>query len=236
MPNLKKPNPPICRQPSKPHLVALTRPLAGLDVFRQLWEAHEVKEARIDHTGWYCDPYHEDTCVGVVARLRGRDGNARYIPGWRFKAWGDEGVFDLSDVFEAPADGPYGTDEALIDCARRADHLAEIAAEKEREYQTAWRAGSRWADAKSEESELRKEALQILAERRSVRTDATRYPALCGTIRKHVFRITIAIRESRKERTRLAEGESADLYFYPDASAIEAFCDGAGITRAEFPA
>lgn len=104
---------------------------SGWPHLRWTW-CDEVDGGRIDHTGWWCDPQGDgETVRGIVLRLpHGRGFLAGASMGEGMSTWFEP---DLH------------TDESSA--ARSADQIAECAAEKEREYQEAWRAGNEAGDA-----------------------------------------------------------------------------------------
>ncbi len=209
--------------------------------FRETIAAHDV-DGGPDHTGWYDNPHGESfrdgsgLCFGVVCRLPGRNGMARFVAGYQFGGHDGGPTLDLTTVYESPADSQWETPDAMRDAARAADSLAEKAAEEEREYQTAWGAGSLYAGKVEEETAARAEALAILKERRDARaTDPGAYPALCAAIRGKVESLVDMIRESRDARAKLASGDSDPFYFWPgDERLRDAFCEGAELDT--FPA
>lgn len=210
--------------------------------FRDTVAAHDVSGAGVEHTGWYDNPHGESfrdgsgLCFGVVCQLPGRNGRARYVAGYQFGDWEGGPTLDLTMIYESPAESSWDAPDALTDAARAADSMAETMAEKEREYQTAWGAGSAYADKLEQEAAARAEALAILEERRAVRDMMSAlYPALCDTIRGRVAALVETIRESRQERAELASGDSEPFYFWTGEERLQgAFCEGAGLDK--FPA
>lgn len=189
-------------------------------VVRNVRDAHDI--ARLGHTGWYDNPDNESwrdgsgLILGVVAQLRGRNGRAVFVPGWRMGDSCDGGVqYDMRAQFVADGSSESDAESAAHDCALRADGMAESVAESAREYNTAWRAGTLWADV-----------LAILSERRAARSMVGALPALCDAIRGRVDSLLSERAELHAERARLADGDS-EYGFYPDADARAAFCDGA---------
>lgn len=215
-------------------------------VFRDVRDAEDVPGmGRRDGLSWICDPWGdysrdgEGLCVAMVARLRNRDGRAVFAPGFRFGGHDDSGVFDMSAlVYSDPVRAEYYDSESIVEdaqreAARAAGRLAEAAAEREREYQTAWAAGSQWSDKGERLGSIREEVREILAERRTVRGVVA--PALCRAIRDRVASLWEERADLIRDRRKLAEGDESPLYFWTGEERLrEAFCEGAGVNR--FPA
>lgn len=202
---------------------------------RDIWASRE-------NCGWHTDPHGEvfkdgtGLCFGVVYQLPGRKGESRFVAGYEFGGVDGGPTLDLSRVFVEPR-GEYSASprdlDAARDAARHADGLAKAAAETEREYQTAWLAGSDYAQEGESIAEARRDLLGILKECRALK--GTSAPALCAAIRSHVQDLLHTIQKARAKRAKLAQGDSPDLYFWPcDERLRAAFCEGAGIDR--FPA
>lgn len=209
------------------------------DVVRNIRDAGDV--ARLGHTGYYDNPHGESfrdgsgLIMGVVGQMRGRNGRAVFVPGWRM---GDDcqggAQFDLRAAVVAEGREESDAEEAAEAAARTADGMAATVAEAEREYKTAWGAGSAWAEAGERLAAIRAEVREILAERRGAARTAASWPALCRAIRARVDSLLATRAEVMAERARLAEGDESPFYFYPDAAARAAFCEGADVER--FPA
>lgn len=88
-------------------------------------EAHKVLNLR--HTGWYSDDNQTGLVVGYVVELRHKRG---FLAGYQEKE-SDGVLVDFSEIHDCQEDA-----------ARRGDRLAELSAEKEREYHESWRKGS----------------------------------------------------------------------------------------------
>lgn len=210
------------------------------------------KLTHIGHEGWYTFPDGDpdDTLRGVVFRLpRGRG----FVAGYQESCNGGF-VIDPSEVLEPDCvrerdsakrniarqfwqpqyDNPEywrvsALEQAAKDCACRADSMAKSAAEKERDYHAAWYAGQRYAEHGEGVKIMRREALDLLAERKQVTkilaerhglgSDAA--PALCAAIRARVDRLLTDIRRVRDERGELAGHD------YTQAQR-DAFNEGAG--------
>lgn len=83
----------------------------GGEQFRNERDAHDCSGGP-DHTGWFCDVYHNEKAIGIVAGLS----HNRFIAGYRWTS-NDERVY-FGEVF---------TDES--DAARMADEHARVFAE-----------------------------------------------------------------------------------------------------------
>lgn len=201
-----------------------------------------VWDARGD-CGWHTDPHGDvfkdgsGLCYGVVYQLPGRKGESRFVAGYEFGGVEGGPTLDLGTIYASPDncsyDGAQGNDAAR-DAARAADGMAQKAAEDEREYQTAWAAGSRFADEAIDVASTRQEVLAILKERRALRGQAG-YPALCGAITARVQTLLDCIAMSRRHMAELAAGDYRDLIFWNGEKRLQdAFCEGAGLDS--FPA
>lgn len=124
---------------------------AGINGLRRVEYADDISGAGIHHTGWFCDEFGDQTIRGIVVRLT----HGRMLAGWSI----GEGMCAAIDCDEIFTDEIF-TDE--IEAARRADGLAESAADAEREYQTRWRAAQELSDA---EHEARKQVRRLWSAR-----------------------------------------------------------------------
>lgn len=194
-----------------------------------------------DSCGWHTDPFGDvfkdgsGLCFGVVYQLPGRDGLARFVAGYQFGGVDGGPTLDLTTVYTVKDETEQEAAAYYSGATAAADSLAKAAGEKEREYQTAWQAGSQYEQAKQEAQDARRECLDVLAERRAVKgSDTGQHPALCRAIRGTVSDLCATIRAAREKMAELAAGDYADLIFYPDTDAQTAFCEGAGLDT--FPA
>lgn len=94
----------------------------------------------VNHTGWFLSDLQDETVSGVVYQVSGRKGRARYVAGyadpWNTDSEGHGPAFlDLSMIHETIRDCSYDPSPGLRDAAQLGDRMAEIFAEKEREYQ-----------------------------------------------------------------------------------------------------
>ena len=199
----------------------------------------DIWDSRGD-SGWYTQPggyCDDDICFGVVYQLSARKGQSRFVAAYQNGCNDSGALIDFATVYMSEPGGTCGSaqdDDAARDAARAADSMAEKAAESEREYQTAWRAGSDYDQEGQTIAEARQEALTILSERRAVKGKGN-YPALCAAIRSQVESLLETIAEARTKRADLANGDAEGLYFWPgDKRLQEAFCEGANLDS--FPA
>lgn len=171
--------------------------------------------SRRDSCGWYTDPdgdvFKDGTglCWGVVYQLAGRKGESRFVAGYQMGGCDDGPMLDLRRVYVEPRDQPgYWTDspramDAAREAARAADEMARIAAEEEREYNEAWRAGVEHSELGKTIAETRREILQALAERRQVAAESA--PTLCAMLRRSIKAQLASIYKARAKRAELAE-------------------------------
>lgn len=206
------------------------------DALRDVRDCHDC-DGGPDHTGWYDNPHGESfkdgtgLCIGIVARLRGRNGMARLVAGYRFGGHDDSGTFDLTTVYESPVDSSWDSPDCERDAARAADSMAEAAAEREKEYKSAWGAGQAWAERGERLAEIRQDLRAILAERReAMARGIAGLAALCDAIRARVDSLLAERAELMAERAELAEGDDSTFYFYAGESRLQdAFCESAGL-------
>lgn len=109
----------------------------------------------IEHTGWYCDPEYgceSDTLRGVVYQLPARKGQPRYLAGY-IDTVNDhtDALLSFDALFEEPEEA-----------ARAGDRLAEIVAEKERDYRTVWNAGQRYRELGENISAIRVTTITLI--------------------------------------------------------------------------
>lgn len=163
----------------------------------------------IDHKGWFTDDEGDngETLRGAVLQLPARNGRPQYLAAYADP--NNDGAFRV-DLGRGVIVGELGGsaegasyDATAREAARAADSFAEQAAESERGYNRAWQAGSRYADLGHEIANDRREALQILAERRKVREVDS--PTLCAVIVEKVERLRRDIQKARKQRLGLID-------------------------------
>lgn len=222
--------------------------------FRNVTPSHAILGS--NQEGFYTDPYCEGVCSGLVVQLPSRKGVVRYAPAYQISTDDLGFTVDLSDIVEpdnvaerenfrrrtsknywtpAMENAGHWAQEAMKtakkEAARKAQSLAKTVAEKECEHQTAWRAGSQFAMLLEEEQEARKEALQILTERRQAKSDPKLFPALCAALRSQVSSLVSKISKNRKKRADLVNGDDSEFLFWPNEDRLRtAFCEGAGLS------
>lgn len=186
--------------------------------------------------GWHTDPFSDvfrdgsGLCFGVVYQLPARKGESRFVAGYRFGGVDGGPTLDLATIYTTTNESEQEAGAYYSGAVAAADGMAQSAAEKEKEYQTAWQAGSQYAQAGEEVETARRECLEVLAERRDVRgSDTGQHPALCRAIRATVSDLRHTITKARAKMAELAAGDYQNLIFYPDAAAESAFCDGASL-------
>lgn len=218
---------------------------------------------KLDHTGWFTNDFG-DTIRGVVYQLPGRDGKARFVAGHDnadngAAHNGGPAYVDFSQIIESDFEAEmrdalrsmgkhYHTPERLKpgywaeaahesarkEAARAANEFTRVQAEREREYNTAWQAGSMWRDTVDEIRGEREHVKAMLGEWRTVRDKArmASVPALCGAIRASIASSIARVQELRDKRDKLASGDyqQGEIYlgFYPSPELRAAFNEGAG--------
>lgn len=172
---------------------------------------------RINHKGWYTqdDGFSDETLRGVVYQLPARDGKPQYIPGYvetcNFDDTGGARL-DFSDIRDCEIEAAYA-----------GDRLAEIAAEKEREHNSAWRAGNDYAHAKDTIAKERKKCLALLSAMRAERKRGAPEP-ICNALREQIKRHVAVITQARNEAAQLVDNFNASWR----ADVWPAFNEGAG--------
>ena len=166
----------------------------------------------IDHRGWYTDEDGDcKTYRGAVWQLPARRGIERFIAGYEDPNNKGAAFVDL-DILSGNVIGfspnlEEANEEAKQLAAYNADSIAERNAEREREYNAAWHAGSEWSYLADEIARERKDALALLVESRPERhaTRETATPRMCAAIRAAVLHSVDAIAKMRKKRAELFE-------------------------------
>lgn len=169
---------------------------------RVLGPVHDLRfVCRVDHTGWHLDPLGDgETVHGVVIQLPGRSGFARFVPAVSDPCNDDCYLVDFHDLYDAPGDD---TDDAVRDCAHAADRLAELYAERERDYQTEEGARIRIEEARERIAAERKEVHALAAEMRE--HAGHKAPAICKELHRAMAAHRATVRAAIKEIRRLTD-------------------------------
>lgn len=190
----------------------------------------------VDHTGWFLnDESFGDVARGCVFQLPGRKGQARFVAAYqqgstnRAGDWSDmsgvEGsaLVAFGEIFTEVTDGESNVREyqAARDAATRADRMAELMAESERDYQAAWQKGNEAREAISDARTFRSNAVRLLSEVRGKL--AADMPETCKAIRRTIASHLESAREEYAKAQRLfaeyghedafTEGASAATYW-----------------------
>jgi hypothetical protein len=184
--------------------------------------------------GWYTDPDEMSArdgtglCWGVVYQLPGRHGRARFVAGYQFGGTDGGPLVDFGKIFESASDW-----NAARAASYAADSMARTAAEKEKDYQTAWLCGQAYADAGEEIERLRteiKEAIRQWRDAKAALPNAeTRFGRLCALIRDDVADALADIRAARETRRKAIEGEAYGHSVYMGEIEQGAFCEATGL-------
>ena len=150
--------------------------------------------ARIDHKGWYTDDdgSNGETYRGIVYQLPSH-GETLYVYGYADPCNDDCALLC------------FDTETDKLDAARAADRFAEIFAEEQREYSTAWQAGRRAEEIADEVATMRKDALAIGEEMRAAKRAKLEAPTICATLRGEIMSLYRQIQKARKERDDLID-------------------------------
>lgn len=187
--------------------------------FRFVGFADEVSRG-IDHTGWFTesDGYWE-VYRGAVYQLPARNGKPRYYAAYREGydgkcGWGDSAYgsdygaagIDFSEIHDCP-----------MEAARAADGLAETLAEKEREYNDAWRAANQWDELGESMQAKRREARQLVRDmREAIKSGISAAPSICNALRAQLRRLLEQLEAMRDEREEL----ESNFYYWQDGKRI----------------
>jgi hypothetical protein len=166
------------------------------DYLRHVGFADDVDSRWIRHKGWYTsdDNHTGELARGVVFQMPARHGVARYIAAVADPCNDGPAVLCVTETYDDKAEA-----------ARAADSLAEVYAEKERDYERVWQAGERFRNLADEIAQERQEALALLAERRDLRATvpAGQFPNACAALISSIKGHLRAIKKARRERARL---------------------------------
>lgn len=172
----------------------------------------------LHHEGWFLDPDDMgETVRGAVFQLPAKGGQERYLAGFQDPFGNDAASIEVA---------VYDTKE---EAARAADRLAEVYAEKEREYREAWNAGNRARALDEEVKETRAQLLALLREMKAARRTASDTPTICAILRQDVQRLLAAISMARAHRDELRDSYNyASGWYYRRDELQAAFAEGYG--------
>lgn len=171
-----------------------------LDCFRSVRKCHDIN--RMDHTGWWTHPDGSDSQHGVVCRLPGRGGKPLFVVGHSDPHNDGPVTLDLEETY---------TDES--EAARRADRIADLAAETEREYQTAWEAGNRVGEGLTKCRKARRWIKKLIAEMRTAKASAVALPTICTTLRDRIKSLRRGIARVKKKAEKLRDDYGREAGF-----------------------
>jgi hypothetical protein len=213
----------------------------------------------IRHTGWFTDPHQDGKIRGCVYQLPGRGGKARFVaahdnedngaadcggPAYvdfstiyrsDFVAEMRSALRDISKHYQTPAmlNPSYWAEaaheRAKKEAARAANDFAECEAEKEREYQTAWQAGSQYTNCLQELAEIRESVRQTIRDMKGACATLRALPDSLKARLRSSIKAELRERETIFQRMeRLKGGEADSLYFWPGDERLQgAFNEGA---------
>lgn len=167
----------------------------------------------INHKGWYTDEngYSGEVLRGIVYRLPARHGKTLFVCGYADPYNDNAACLETVSV------------ETEIDAAHRADHIAQHEAEKQKVWNAAFHAGSRYSDIREEISNARNSAIELIKAIRQHRGQSVE-TVICQTLRQHVASWLRDIAKLKKERTEIIN----DYSWHWCKDLVPAFNDGAG--------
>lgn len=192
--------------------------------FRYVAPAFELVNDR--GAGFYADLELFEIFTPIVLQLPARNGRPVYIGAYESNDF-DGIVIDSAGLFigergEEASPDLFG---AHRDAAHSAISFAEMQAEKEREYKTAWSAGLRFQANRDEMRNIRMDARAIIQALKmdNCQSETIRNAAL-RQVRFHLKELNLLRLENRE----LIAGDFDGLQFWPDEY-MHAFNDGAGL-------
>jgi hypothetical protein len=192
----------------------------------------------IDHKGWYTmdDGANGETLRGVVYQLPARKGKPQYIAGYADPINEDCARLDFTSIYEGEKGGAsegVSYDSAARDAAKRSDRIAEISAEKEREYNDAFMHGSDYNQAGVDLKSKRKETIALI---RDIKNERARGASetICNALRSVINSYLQQIADLKKTRADLWEEYEhlREPHNHWRQHLWIAFCDGADLNSA----
>jgi hypothetical protein len=178
------------------------------------------KLTRMDHTGWYCDAFQDETLRGCVLQMPARNGKEIFLPAYEDPC--NAGTYAVCfDWIEGERGSRWDKEDqqALRDAARAADSFAEHQAEDMREHDEAWQRGRQYAELRDEIANERDELRALVRELKTAREHG---PAICKALRETVREKRDAMHKAWQQAEDCKAGIWRELY--------GAFNDGAGET------
>lgn len=196
----------------------------------RLYEARSIR--RLDHSGWYADAFQDNLFVPVVLTLRVPSKELAVFIGYEDKNY-DTYIVQARPYEYITRDQDYDTGEfgSLRDAALAADDMARYDAEKSRESDEAYQAGSQYADNIQEIKELRAKVRGIV---HGLRDCTIGNAAVCDALKSQICtlraQVSSLIEECRGLRDGNGYGREHRFSFYAGSKLLEeAFNQGAGI-------
>lgn len=201
------------------------------------------------NSGWYTDPHNDvfrdgtGLCYGMVYQLPARDGKARFVAGYQFGGTDAGPTIDFGTIYESATvwtetmngrtydmmEQDAAELDVAKDAARAADSMAQHAAEDEREYQTAWQAGTQYSDCLEELDTIRKTVLATIRDMKAVCATLRELPeSLRGRLRASIESDLEERAAIFRRMAKLADGDSALCFWPGDEKLKSAFNEGAG--------
>lgn len=180
---------------------------------------------------WYTDCYQQGTAWGAVYQLPARRGVVQLFAAVRTSDDGDGAQLYMRRPVGKLARGIRPDDHDYRDAAVYADGLAEDCAEKARDYDRAWQAGSQYASCSDQ---VRAACKALRSARRALKTYGDADVSAAGetirlSLRNDITRLRIDLGQLIRECAELRNGDCEDFYFSPrDKEKVAAFNDGAG--------
>lgn len=151
----------------------------------------------IRHTGWFLEDdadWSGETARGAVYRVASKHGKPRFFAG----------LYTSTDTEGATVALEMETIDDESEAALRADRLAEMYAETERDYHRAGNAGFQFAELGEAIAGYRATARSLIREMKAARKRTlTGWPAICGALRARLAELRHDSHKAWEERAEL---------------------------------
>jgi hypothetical protein len=174
--------------------------------------------ANLQHGGWFTDNFQDEVLRGIVYKLPTRKSGPVYFVGYA----------DPNN--EDSARGQIRTDlEDDNAAAYYADNIAETAAESEREYNEAWRLGTKYANTFEVVESQRAIRSNLFAELRKIKSTLSENetPTICDTLKAKIRSARRNIKAALQERREIIRDN------WISGGLLSSFADGADISSDE---